>query len=211
MPKRKRCEALGAPSRHVQGGKGRMQEAAYLYNLHSGLNACSQNSGRILTAASSPPCSLQLRAQLAEAVTFTEAALSEQQSGTSAPIDAPAPQGGSPDGPPAAAPHQVQEGTPGAWVVGGQAAAPRGRAPNNARMHPANKYYRDEPDFVVLAQLFPQLQKHITMAGKGPPLQSHCTVLFKLLPLLVVGGGGDQAAPLRARGGRRASRPVLAA
>lgn len=52
---------------------------------------------------------------------------------------------------------------------------------NNARMHPSNKYYRQEPDFHELAARYPDLQQYVS-TGSGMqqrleskfPRPTHC-------------------------------------
>ncbi len=40
---------------------------------------------------------------------------------------------------------------------------PRDGAPNNARMHPANRYYRQEPDFAALARQYDELRPYVSI------------------------------------------------
>ncbi|GFR39718.1 hypothetical protein Agub_g199, partial [Astrephomene gubernaculifera] len=47
------------------------------------------------------------------------------------------------------------------------AAGPRGGAPNNARMHPANRYFLREPDFGALAERYEQLRPYVSVDAAG--------------------------------------------
>ncbi|PNW88779.1 hypothetical protein CHLRE_01g044150v5 [Chlamydomonas reinhardtii] len=49
----------------------------------------------------------------------------------------------------------------------GAAARPRGGAGGNARMHPANRYYRSEPDFAALAERYEELRPYVTVDPSG--------------------------------------------
>ncbi|KAG2493072.1 hypothetical protein HYH03_008735 [Edaphochlamys debaryana] len=69
------------------------------------------------------------------------------------------------------------QGEPGGGPAEAEAAAaqqaafapPRGGAAGNARMHPANRYYRSEPDFAALAEAYDELRPYVTTdaAGRG--------------------------------------------
>ena len=43
----------------------------------------------------------------------------------------------------------------------------RGGRSNNARMHPSNKYYQAEPDFVALSRQYPEIRQYITVGSGG--------------------------------------------
>ncbi|MEW5302420.1 MAG: hypothetical protein WDW36_005209 [Sanguina aurantia] len=65
---------------------------------------------------------------------------------------------------PPAASHSVQPPERAA-TVGKERAHPY--SGNNARMHPSNKYYRQEPDFHELAERYPDLQQYVSTGADG--------------------------------------------
>ncbi len=54
----------------------------------------------------------------------------------------------------------------GATLAGSTPLLPRAGASGNARMHPANRYYRTEPDFAALAEQYEELRPYVT-TGPG--------------------------------------------
>ena len=66
----------------------------------------------------------------------------------------------------------------------------------NPRMHPSNKYSREEPDFAALAQAYPQLQQYVTVGpGAGPGGGDACVMrgAGRECACMCEGGGGVHA------------------
>ncbi|GLC59921.1 hypothetical protein PLESTB_001554300 [Pleodorina starrii] len=107
----------------------------------------------------------QQQEQLEEQQQQREAAAGEQQP--------PEPQGGDEEG---GEEHEAAHEGGGAAAASATAAPaaaaaaaarPRGGAPNNARMHPANLYYRQEPDFEALAREYEELRPYVRTDSAG--------------------------------------------
>ncbi|GIL85185.1 hypothetical protein Vretimale_10821 [Volvox reticuliferus] len=131
--------------------------------------------------------------QLQEALSYTLAALDEQQQGAAAAAGEQLPaaeggaacdsvggdggggggdgSGGGAGGDAPAASVDVDNSRPPAIPCSELEASsrPRGGARNNARMHPSNLYYRQEPDFAALAHEYDILRPYVTTdaAGRG--------------------------------------------
>ncbi|KAG2448442.1 hypothetical protein HYH02_006334 [Chlamydomonas schloesseri] len=64
-------------------------------------------------------------------------------------------------------PPRTVAGGGGAAAASAAATQPRGGAAGNARMHPANHYYRAEPDFGALAERYEELRPYVTVDANG--------------------------------------------
>lgn len=67
----------------------------------------------------------------------------------------------------AAGPHEAQSHGVGPTPVHGARLHARRTRPGNSRMHPSNKYYHEEPDFVALAKRHPELSPYVTIGPNG--------------------------------------------